>query len=251
MLTLRINLLFTWNSNLTGRPLFLLFICFFLWIWQHQITGTSELSCAWHRDFWGPCVVWNASEGGQVWVYTTRDRGRLGIKWWLNRWLRTWPLPPVTVWNLGTQSPVWYGRGRSFQSFWCWISSIELVMLSNHFILCLFSFCLQSFPASESFPMINCYNSPSADWEPALMVSCAGHWGHSSERDTAPAARTPPPPPLRRQICPRDLCPQTQHNLCWGWPLRWLNFGPPQAITLRRWFSAEPGLHLKVSDQEI
>ena len=122
MLTLRINLLFTWNSNLTGRPLFLLFICFFLWIWQHQITGTSELSCAWHRDFWGPCVVWNASEGGQVWVYTTRDRGLLGIKWWLNRWLRTWPLPPVTVWNLGTQSPVWYGRGRSFQSFWCWIS---------------------------------------------------------------------------------------------------------------------------------
>ena len=32
--------------------------------------------------------------------------------------------------------------------------SIELVMLSNHLILCHpFSFCLQSFPASRSFPM--------------------------------------------------------------------------------------------------
>ena len=34
------------------------------------------------------------------------------------------------------------------------LMSIELVMPSNHLILChLFSFCLQSFPATESFPM--------------------------------------------------------------------------------------------------
>ena len=31
--------------------------------------------------------------------------------------------------------------------------SIELVMLSNHLILCCFSFCLPSFPASRSFSM--------------------------------------------------------------------------------------------------
>ena len=33
------------------------------------------------------------------------------------------------------------------------IMSIESVMPSNHLILCLFSFCLQPFPASQSFPM--------------------------------------------------------------------------------------------------
>ena len=37
------------------------------------------------------------------------------------------------------------------------LMSLELVMLSNHLIFCyLYSFCLQSFPASGSFPMTLC-----------------------------------------------------------------------------------------------
>ena len=37
--------------------------------------------------------------------------------------------------------------------------SIELVMSSNHILCCPFSFCLQSFPASESFPMSQLFAS--------------------------------------------------------------------------------------------
>ena len=37
--------------------------------------------------------------------------------------------------------------------------SIELVMLSNHLILCYYSFCLQSFPAAGSFPMSQLFTS--------------------------------------------------------------------------------------------
>ena len=36
--------------------------------------------------------------------------------------------------------------------------SIESVMLSNHLIFCHFSFCLQSFPASGSFPTNRLFN---------------------------------------------------------------------------------------------
>ena len=37
------------------------------------------------------------------------------------------------------------------------LMSLELVMLSNHLILCYpYSFCLQSFPGSGSFPMTLC-----------------------------------------------------------------------------------------------
>ena len=53
--------------------------------------------------------------------------------------------------------------------------SIELVMLSNHFILCLpFPFCLQSYPASGSFPVSQLFvsggQSITSGYYPAVVV---------------------------------------------------------------------------------
>ena len=56
----------------------------------------------------------------------------------------------VTPWTAAHQSPLSSTISQSLFKF----MSIELVMLSNHLTLChSFSFCLQSFPASESFPI--------------------------------------------------------------------------------------------------
>ena len=57
---------------------------------------------------------------------------------------------PVTPWTVALQAPL---SSPSFQSLLKFMS-IESVILSNHLILCCpFSSCLQSFPASGSFPM--------------------------------------------------------------------------------------------------
>jgi len=56
----------------------------------------------------------------------------------------------MTPWMTGCQTSLSFITSLNFPKF----MSIELVMPSNHLILCcLFSFCLQSFPASGSFPM--------------------------------------------------------------------------------------------------
>ena len=56
----------------------------------------------------------------------------------------------VTPCTVACQAPLSSTMSQSFLKF----MSVELVMLSNHFILCHpFSFCPQSFPASGSFPM--------------------------------------------------------------------------------------------------
>ena len=57
----------------------------------------------------------------------------------------------VTSWTAAHQAPMSSTISQSLLKF----MSIELVMLSNHLILCNppSSFCLRSFPASGSFPM--------------------------------------------------------------------------------------------------
>ena len=56
----------------------------------------------------------------------------------------------ATSWTVAHQAPLSSTISRSLLKF----MSIELVMPSNHFILCYpFSFSLQSFPASRSVPM--------------------------------------------------------------------------------------------------
>ena len=56
----------------------------------------------------------------------------------------------MTSLTIARQPPLSFSTSRSLFGF----MSIELVMLSNHLILYHpFSFCLQSFPASGSFPM--------------------------------------------------------------------------------------------------
>ena len=58
--------------------------------------------------------------------------------------------PFGTPWTAARQAPLSFSISWSLLKF----MSIESVMLSNHLILCCpFSFCLQSFPASGSFPM--------------------------------------------------------------------------------------------------
>ena len=62
----------------------------------------------------------------------------------------------VTPWTAARQDSL------SFTIFWSLLKlmSIKTVMLSNHLILCCpFSFCLQSFPALESFPMSRLFAS--------------------------------------------------------------------------------------------
>ena len=56
----------------------------------------------------------------------------------------------ATPWTAAHQAPLSFTVSWSLLRF----MPIESVMLSNHLILCcLFSFCIQSFPPSESFPM--------------------------------------------------------------------------------------------------
>ena len=56
----------------------------------------------------------------------------------------------VTPWTAACQAPLSFTISQSLLKF----MSIELVMLSNHLILCCpFLFCLQSFPVLRSFPM--------------------------------------------------------------------------------------------------
>ena len=62
----------------------------------------------------------------------------------------------VTSWTTACQAPLSSTISRSLLKF----KSIESVMLSNHLILSsLFSFCLQSSPASGSFPMSQFFTS--------------------------------------------------------------------------------------------
>ena len=55
----------------------------------------------------------------------------------------------ATLWTVTCQAPLSSTVSQSLLKF----VSIELVMLSNHLILCCPFFCLQSFPASVSFPV--------------------------------------------------------------------------------------------------
>ena len=59
------------------------------------------------------------------------------------------------LWTVAHQAPVSSTISHSLLKF----MSTESVMLSNHFILCHPFFCLQSFPASGSFPMSQFFTS--------------------------------------------------------------------------------------------
>ena len=62
----------------------------------------------------------------------------------------------ATLWMAARQESLSITNSRS----WLKLISIESVMPSNHLILCRpFLFCLQSFPASESFPMSQLFAS--------------------------------------------------------------------------------------------
>ena len=92
-----------------------------------------------------------------------------------------------------------YQAPLSFTISWSFFRfvSIESVMLSNHLILCLPLLLLPSV-----FPSIRVSSNDQllSFTKCCLRTSSDGFlcWalGHSSERDTAPAPRTPPPPPL-------------------------------------------------------
>ena len=65
------------------------------------------------------------------------------------------------VWLFGTS---WTAAGQTFLSFTVSLSllkfmSTELMMISNHFILCRSTSCSQFFPASWSFPMSHLFTS--------------------------------------------------------------------------------------------
>ena len=62
----------------------------------------------------------------------------------------------VTPWIAAHQAPLSFIISRSLLKF----MSLELVMLSNHLVFCHpFSFCLQSFPTSGSFPVSQIFTS--------------------------------------------------------------------------------------------
>ena len=62
----------------------------------------------------------------------------------------------ATPWTVAHQAPLSFTVSWNLLKF----RSVELVMLSSHLILCCpFSFCLQSLPASESFPMSQLFAS--------------------------------------------------------------------------------------------
>ena len=64
----------------------------------------------------------------------------------------------VTPWTAACQAPLSFTISQSLLGF----MFIESVMLCNHIILCTpFSFCLQSFPASGSFPVSQLFASRS------------------------------------------------------------------------------------------
>ena len=62
----------------------------------------------------------------------------------------------VTTWTAARQAPLSFTMAQRLLRF----MSTEMVMLSNHLILCYpFSFFLQSFPASGSFPVSRLFTS--------------------------------------------------------------------------------------------
>ena len=66
-----------------------------------------------------------------------------------------------------SQTPLFPINSQSLLKF----MSIESVMLSNRLILCHSSFCLQSFPASGSFPMIQFFASGGQSIEASASAS--------------------------------------------------------------------------------
>ena len=67
----------------------------------------------------------------------------------------------VTPWTVVFQASLSFTVSRSLLKF----MSVESVMLSNHLILCLtFFFCLQSFPISEYFSVIQFFASGNQNW---------------------------------------------------------------------------------------
>ena len=85
--------------------------------------------------------------------------GQFNWVWWESKMKSTWPIIFVIVfqffshvwlftnpWSAACQVPLSFTISQSLLKF----MSIELVMLYNNFKLCL---CLQSFPASGSFPV--------------------------------------------------------------------------------------------------
>ena len=76
----------------------------------------------------------------------------------------------ATAWTAAHQASLSITNSRSLLK----LISIESVMPSNHLILCcLFSFCLQSFPASGSFPMSQLFESGGQrkDWSFSFNIS--------------------------------------------------------------------------------
>ena len=62
----------------------------------------------------------------------------------------------MTPWTAALQASLFFTISQSLLKF----MSIKSLMISNHLILCaIFSFCLQSFPASGSFPVNRLFTS--------------------------------------------------------------------------------------------
>ena len=77
----------------------------------------------------------------------------------------------ATPWTIACQAPLFSTISWSLLKF----ISIELVMLSNHLILCRPFFCLQSFPESGSFPVSQCFVSGGQSIVPPVCLSFAKH----------------------------------------------------------------------------
>ena len=76
----------------------------------------------------------------------------------------------VTPWTAARQASLSINNSRSLLK----LMSIQLVMASNHLILCCvpFSSCLQSFPASGSFPMSQFFTSSGQSiWSFSFRIS--------------------------------------------------------------------------------
>ena len=74
----------------------------------------------------------------------------------------------VTPWTAARQASVSFTISQKLLK----LMSIELVMPSNHLVLCrTFSSCLRSFPASGSFPMCQFFASGGQSIDPSASVS--------------------------------------------------------------------------------
>ena len=103
----------------------------------------------------------------QVWLVILRfSQPQLGTCFVVQLLNRIWLF--VTSWTAARQAPLPFTISQSLLKF----MSTELVMPSNHFILCCpFSFCPQSFPVPRYFPMSGLFSSVANYWSFSFSIS--------------------------------------------------------------------------------